>query len=52
MVGEHVVQEFTVDDEDIVQVMEVVKVLGYQVAQLPPIPVSAKEGKLGSCGEV
>lgn len=31
VVGQNVIKEFTVDDEDIVQVVEVVKVLRYQV---------------------
>lgn len=31
VVGQNVVKEFTVDDEDIIQVVEVVEVLGYQV---------------------
>lgn len=31
VVGQNVIKEFTVDDEDIVEVVEVVKVLRYQV---------------------
>ena len=31
VVGQNVIKEFTVDDEDIVQVVQVVKVLCYEV---------------------
>lgn len=41
VVGEHVVEELAVDDEDVIQVVQVVQVLGDQVTQLPPILVPA-----------
>lgn len=37
VVRQDVVQEFTVDDEDVVQVVQVVQVLCNQVTQLPPV---------------
>lgn len=40
VVGQDVVEEFTVDDEDVVQVVQVVEVLGHQVAELPSVLVS------------
>lgn len=43
VVGQNVVKEFTVDDENIVQVVQVVEVLGYQVTQLPPVPMSGSQ---------
>lgn len=43
MVGEHVVEELAVDDEDVIQVVQVVQVLGDQVTQLPPILVPATD---------
>lgn len=43
MVREHIVEELTVDDQDVIEIMQVVQVLGHQVAQLPPIPVPAKK---------
>lgn len=43
MVCEHVVEELTVDDQYVIEIVQVVQVLGHQVTQLPPIPVPAKE---------
>lgn len=37
MIGQNVVQELAVDDEDVVQVVQVIQVFGYQVAQLPSV---------------
>lgn len=41
VVGEHVVEKLAVDDEDVVQVVQVVQVLGNQVTQLPPVLMPA-----------
>ena len=43
VVGQHIIKEFTVDDEDIVQVVQVVQVLRYQVTQLPSVPMSGTQ---------
>lgn len=37
VICQDVVQEFTVDDEDVVQVVEMIEVLCYQVTQLPSV---------------
>lgn len=43
VVREHVIEELTVDDEDVIEIVQVVQVLGHQVAQFPPIPVPARK---------
>ena len=43
VVGKHFVEELAVYGEDVVQVMQVVQVLGNQVAQLPSVLVPATE---------
>lgn len=40
VIGQDVVQELAVDDEDVVQVVQVVQVLRHQVAQLPSVLMS------------
>lgn len=50
VVGEHVVEELTVDDQDVIEIVQVVQVLGHQVTQLPPIPVPARRNDTLSLG--
>lgn len=37
VIGQNVIQELAVDDEDVVQVVQVIQVLRHQVTQLPPV---------------
>lgn len=46
MVRQDVVQEFTVYDEDVVQVVQVVQVLCNQVTQLPSVFMPRVQGKM------
>lgn len=41
MIGQNVVQELAVDDEDVVQVVKMIQVLCHKVTQLPPVLMSA-----------
>lgn len=43
VVGEYVIEELAVDDQDVVEIVQVVQVLSHQVTQFPPIPVPAIE---------
>lgn len=43
MVCEYIVEELTVDDQDVIEIVKVVQVLSHQVTQFPPIPVPVKE---------
>lgn len=45
VIGQDVVQELAVDDEDVVQVVQVVQVLRHRVAQLPSVLMSEGEKK-------
>lgn len=57
MVREHVIEKLTVDDQDVIEIVQVVQVFSYEVAQFAPIPVpgeritiSAWNLKLGPLG--
>lgn len=39
VVGQHVVQELTVNDQDVIEIVQVVQVLSDKVTKLPPVPV-------------
>lgn len=43
VVCEHIVEELTVDDQDVIEIVQVVQVLSHQVTQFSPIPVPVKE---------
>lgn len=43
MVGEHIIEELAIDDQNVIEIVQVVQVLSYQVTQFPPIPVPARE---------
>lgn len=43
MVREHVIEELTVDDQDVIKIVQVVQVLSHQVTQFSSIPVPANK---------
>lgn len=43
VVCEHIIEELTVDDQDVIEIVQVVQVLSHQVTQFPPIPVPERE---------
>lgn len=39
MVREHVIEKLTVDDQDVIEIVQVVQVFSYKVTQFATIPV-------------
>lgn len=50
MVCEHIIEELTVDDQDVIEIVQVVQVLSHQVTQFPPIPMPVREMFLSAQG--
>lgn len=44
MVGQHVIEKLTVDDEDVVQIVKMVQVLSYQIAKFSSVFMSDENG--------
>ncbi len=44
MVGQHVIEKLTVDDEDVVQIVKMVQVLSYQIAEFSSVFMSNENG--------
>lgn len=44
VVRQHVIEKLTVDDEDVVQIVEMVQMLGYQIAEFSSVFMSDEKG--------